>query len=214
MCFVCVYIYTSAHIPSHVPPGEKVCALLMHGDAAFAGQGVVYESLHLSDLPAFTTHGSIHIVLNNQIGFTTDPLYSRSTPHPTDVVKNGNAPILHVNADDVESVVRVFALAAEFRQRFRKDFVIDLVGYRRYSHLRTRTDNTLTYTSHMICTRIYLHSYAHIELIFLYLIDIPLSLSLSLPLPLPFRFRFPLSPILFPSLYPCYKARSQRDRPC
>jgi 2-oxoglutarate dehydrogenase E1 component len=104
----------------------------MHGDAAFAGQGVVYESLHLNDLPHYTTHGSIHIVVNNQIGFTTDPLFSRSTPHPTDVAKNINAPIVHVNADDVEAVVRTFELAAVFRQKFHEDFVIDLVGYRRF----------------------------------------------------------------------------------
>ena len=108
--------------------------MLMHGDAAFAGQGVVYESLHLNDLPSYTTHGSIHVVVNNQVGFTTDPLYSRSTPHPTDVAKNVNAPIFHVNADDIESVIRVFTFAAEFRQRFREDIVIDLVGYRRYGH--------------------------------------------------------------------------------
>uniref|UniRef100_A0A7S4UG30 2-oxoglutarate dehydrogenase, mitochondrial n=1 Tax=Paramoeba aestuarina TaxID=180227 RepID=A0A7S4UG30_9EUKA len=114
--------------------GKHVCALLMHGDAAFAGQGVVYESLHLNDLPKYTTRGSIHIVVNNQIGFTTDPRDARSTPHPTDVAKNVNAPIVHVNADDVEAVVHVFKMAAEFRQIFQEDFVIDLVGYRRHGH--------------------------------------------------------------------------------
>ena len=114
--------------------GTKALSVLMHGDAAFAGQGVVYESLHLNDLPKYTTKGSIHIVVNNQIGFTTDPLYSRSTPHPTDVAKNIHAPIVHVNADDIENVVRVFQVAAEFRQKFGEDFVIDLVGYRRHGH--------------------------------------------------------------------------------
>ena len=84
--------------------GEKTMAILIHGDAAFSGQGVVYESFHMNDLPSFTTHGTIHVVVNNQIGFTTDPRYSRSSPYCTDVAKVVGAPIFHVNGDDPEAV--------------------------------------------------------------------------------------------------------------
>nr|XP_039273817.1 2-oxoglutarate dehydrogenase, mitochondrial-like isoform X1 [Styela clava] len=114
--------------------GEKVMSILMHGDAAFAGQGVVYETFHLSDLPAYTTHGTIHVVVNNQIGFTTDPRHSRSSPYCTDVAMVVKAPIFHVNADDPEAVIYVCKIAAEWRMRYRKDVVIDLVCYRRFGH--------------------------------------------------------------------------------
>ncbi|XP_067671132.1 2-oxoglutarate dehydrogenase complex component E1-like [Haliotis asinina] len=114
--------------------GKKVMSMLLHGDAAYAGQGVVYETMHLSDLPAYTTHGTIHIVANNQIGFTTDPRVARSSPYCTDVARVVNAPIFHVNADDPEAVVYVCKVAAEWRQTFGKDCVIDLVGYRRFGH--------------------------------------------------------------------------------
>ncbi|CAG5119058.1 unnamed protein product, partial [Candidula unifasciata] len=114
--------------------GKKVMPMLLHGDAAFSGQGIVYETLHLSDLPAFTTHGTIHIVVNNQIGFTTDPRSSRSSPYCTDVARVVNAPIFHVNADDPEAVVYVCKVAAEWRATFGKDVVIDLVCYRRFGH--------------------------------------------------------------------------------
>uniref|UniRef100_H2ZNK4 2-oxoadipate dehydrogenase complex component E1 n=1 Tax=Ciona savignyi TaxID=51511 RepID=H2ZNK4_CIOSA len=114
--------------------GEKVMSILMHGDAAFSGQGVVYETFHLSDLPDYTTHGTIHVVVNNQIGFTTDPRHSRSSPYCTDVAMVVRAPIFHVNADDVEAVVHVCKVAAEWRMKFRKDVVIDLVCYRRNGH--------------------------------------------------------------------------------
>ncbi|CAF4844283.1 unnamed protein product, partial [Rotaria socialis] len=87
--------------------GDKAMSILLHGDAAFAGQGVVYETFHLSDLPAYTTHGTIHIICNNQIGFTTDPRMARSSPYCTDVARVVNAPIFHVNADDVDSVLHV-----------------------------------------------------------------------------------------------------------
>lgn len=103
-------------------------SILLHGDAAFAGQGVVYETFHLSDLPAYTTHGTVHIICNNQIGFTTDPRMARSSPYCTDVARVVNAPIFHVNADDVESVLHVAKVAAEWRCTFKKDVVIDLVG--------------------------------------------------------------------------------------
>lgn len=117
--------------------GKKVMSMLLHGDAAFAGQGVVYETMHLSDLPAYTTHGTIHIVANNQIGFTTDPRFSRSSPYCTDVAKVVNAPIFHVNSDDPESVMHVCKVAAEWRATFRKDVVIDIVCYRRNGHNET-----------------------------------------------------------------------------
>ncbi|XP_020713905.1 2-oxoglutarate dehydrogenase, mitochondrial isoform X2 [Ceratitis capitata] len=114
--------------------GKKVMSLLLHGDAAFCGQGVVYETMHLSDLPDYTTHGTIHVVVNNQIGFTTDPRFSRSSPYCTDVARVVNAPIFHVNADDPEAVVHVSRVAAEWRATFHKDVVIDLVSYRRNGH--------------------------------------------------------------------------------
>ncbi|KAL6487149.1 hypothetical protein MHYP_G00037750 [Metynnis hypsauchen] len=114
--------------------GKKVMSILMHGDAAFAGQGVVYETFHLSELPSYTTLGTIHVVVNNQIGFTTDPRMARSSPYPTDVARVVNAPIFHVNADDPEAVMYVCRVAAEWRSTFNKDVVIDLVCYRRFGH--------------------------------------------------------------------------------
>ncbi|XP_018575609.1 2-oxoglutarate dehydrogenase, mitochondrial isoform X3 [Anoplophora glabripennis] len=114
--------------------GKKVMSVLLHGDAAFAGQGVVFETMHLSELPDYTTHGTVHIVANNQIGFTTDPRFSRSSPYCTDVARVVNAPIFHVNADDPESVIHVCNIAAEWRSTFHKDVVIDLVCYRRNGH--------------------------------------------------------------------------------
>ncbi|XP_062541628.1 2-oxoglutarate dehydrogenase complex component E1-like isoform X2 [Armigeres subalbatus] len=114
--------------------GKKVMSILLHGDAAFSGQGVVYETMHLSDLPDYTTHGTIHIVVNNQIGFTTDPRHSRSSPYCTDVARVVNAPIFHVNSDDPEAVMHVCRVAAEWRATFHKDVIIDLVSYRRNGH--------------------------------------------------------------------------------
>merc|ERR1719225_335642 len=114
--------------------GKKAMSILLHGDAAFAGQGVVYETMHMSDLPDYTTRGTVHIVANNQIGFTTDPRYSRSSPYCTDVGRVVNAPIFHVNADDPEAVMLVSNIAAEFRATWHRDVVIDLVGYRRFGH--------------------------------------------------------------------------------
>nr|GMD57559.1 2-oxoglutarate dehydrogenase, mitochondrial-like [Ipomoea batatas] len=108
--------------------------VLIHGDGSFAGQGVVYETLHLSALPNYTTGGTIHIVVNNQVAFTTDPRSGRSSQYCTDVAKALNAPIFHVNGDDVEAVVHACELAAEWRQTFHSDVVVDIVCYRRYGH--------------------------------------------------------------------------------
>jgi 2-oxoglutarate dehydrogenase E1 component len=113
---------------------KAVLPLLLHGDAAFAGQGITAETLMISELPGYRVGGTIHIVVNNQIGFTTMPLYSRSGPYPTDVAKTLAAPIFHVNGDDPEAVVHVARIATEFRQKFGKDVVIDIVCYRRYGH--------------------------------------------------------------------------------
>ncbi|BBK34162.1 2-oxoglutarate dehydrogenase E1 component [Stella humosa] len=113
---------------------NQVVGLLMHGDAAFAGQGVVAETLMLSELRGYRTGGTINVVVNNQIGFTTAPAYARSGPYCTDVAKMVQAPIFHVNGDDPESVVHVARVAIEFRQRFKRDVVIDMVCYRRHGH--------------------------------------------------------------------------------
>lgn len=113
---------------------KQVMAILLHGDAAFAGQGVVAETMVLAELKGYRTGGTIHIVINNQIGFTTNPANARSGPHPTDLALAVQAPIFHVNGDDPESVVHVARIAIEFRQRFNKDFVVDMVCYRRHGH--------------------------------------------------------------------------------
>ncbi|XP_070070536.1 2-oxoglutarate dehydrogenase-like, mitochondrial isoform X2 [Drosophila takahashii] len=114
--------------------GSKVLPIIIHGDASFSGQGVVYESMHLSDLPNYTTYGTIHIVSNNQVGFTTDPRFSRSSRYCTDVAKVVMAPIFHVNADDPEACIQCSRIAADYRNEFKKDVVIDIVGYRRNGH--------------------------------------------------------------------------------
>ena len=115
----------------------RVLPLLMHGDAAFAGQGIVAETMHLSGLHGYRTGGTIHVVVNNQIGFTTLPEDARSSTYATDIAKMVHAPAFHVNGDDAEAVVYVAGLALEYRQRFRKDVVIDLVCYRRWGHNET-----------------------------------------------------------------------------
>jgi 2-oxoglutarate dehydrogenase E1 component len=118
------------------PPDQRISVLplLMHGDAAFAGQGVVAECFSLSDLKGYRTGGSLHFIVNNQIGFTTYPRYSRSSPYPSDVAKMIDAPIFHVNGDDPEAVVFAAKIAIEFRQKFHKPVVIDMFCYRRHGH--------------------------------------------------------------------------------
>ena len=118
------------------PPERRTSAmpLLIHGDAAFAGQGVVAECLGLSGLKGHRTGGSVHFIVNNQIGFTTSPHFSRSSPYPSDVAKMVEAPIFHVNGDDPEAVVFAAKVATEYRQRFHKPVVIDMFCYRRFGH--------------------------------------------------------------------------------
>ncbi|XP_050585584.1 2-oxoglutarate dehydrogenase, mitochondrial-like isoform X2 [Bombus affinis] len=114
--------------------GRKSMAILVHGDAAFSGQGIVYETMHLTNLPNYTTGGVLHLVINNQIGFTTDPRYSRSSVHCTDVARVVNAPIFHMHADDPDLVAYCSKVAAEYRTMFHNDVVLDIVGYRRFGH--------------------------------------------------------------------------------
>jgi 2-oxoglutarate dehydrogenase E1 component len=113
---------------------ERVIPLLIHGDAAFAGQGVVVETLNLSQLDGYTTGGTLHLVINNQIGFTTQPDASRSSTYATDIARTVDAPIFHVNGDDTDACLRVAQLAFDFRQQFKKDVVIDMICYRRHGH--------------------------------------------------------------------------------
>ena len=114
--------------------GKTVLPVLVHGDAAFAGQGIVYETFQMYGLEAYQCGGSLHVICNNQVGFTATPEQGRSTMYASDLGKAFNAPIFHVNADDPEAVCRVFELAVAWRQEFHTDVVIDLVGYRKYGH--------------------------------------------------------------------------------
>ena len=122
---------------------KKICPILLHGDASFSGQGIVPETLELSDLPDYTVGGSVHIVINNQIGFTTDPRSARTSYHCTNSAKGVGAPIFHVNGDDVEAVVVVCKLAMAFRQQFGRDVVVDIVCYRRHGH-NSQDDPSIT----------------------------------------------------------------------
>lgn len=113
---------------------SKVCPVLIHGDAAIAGQGVVYETIQMAALDGYKTGGTIHIVTNNQVGFTTNYLDGRSSTYCTDVAKTTLSPVFHVNADDVEAVVQAVEIAVAYRQEFKSDIFIDLLGYRKYGH--------------------------------------------------------------------------------
>jgi len=114
--------------------GDSVLPVLLHGDAAFAGQGIVAECFGFSGIPGYNTGGCLHFVINNQVGFTTSPQFGRSSPYPSDVAKIVQAPILHVNGDDPEAVTFACKLAIEYRQRFNRDIVIDMWCYRRFGH--------------------------------------------------------------------------------
>ncbi len=113
---------------------NKIAPILLHGDASIAGQGIVYEVLQMQDLNGYTTGGTIHLVVNNQIGFTTDYLDARSSTYCTDVAKTTLSPVFHVNGDDAEAVVYAVQMAMEFRNKFHKDVFIDILGYRKYGH--------------------------------------------------------------------------------
>lgn len=113
---------------------NAIVPILIHGDAAFSGQGVVYEQMGMMNLPNYTVGGTIHVIVNNQIGFTTVPSKGRSNVYSSDLAKAFDAPIFHVNADSMEDVHFVFKAAAAFRQKFNRDVVIDLIGYRKMGH--------------------------------------------------------------------------------
>jgi 2-oxoglutarate dehydrogenase E1 component len=113
---------------------ERGLALLIHGDAAFAGQGIIQETLNLSQLAGYGVGGTVHVVVNNQIGFTTDPQDGRSTTYATDVAKMLQVPIFHVNGEDPEAVAQVIRLGMDFRAIWNSDVVIDMYGYRRRGH--------------------------------------------------------------------------------
>jgi 2-oxoglutarate dehydrogenase E1 component len=116
---------------------KRAVPVLLHGDAAFPAQGVVAETLNLQSLPGYKTGGTIHVIQNNQVGFTTDPDEARSTPYAADMAKGFNVPIIHVNADDVEACVSAVRLAMAYRERWARDVVIDVIGYRRFGHNET-----------------------------------------------------------------------------
>jgi multifunctional 2-oxoglutarate metabolism enzyme len=133
---------------------ERVVPLLLHGDAAFPGQGVVAETLNLQTLEGYSTGGTVHIITDNQVGFTTDPGEGRSTPYAGDLAKGFNCPIIHVNADDVEACIAACRLAMAYRDRWARDVVIDVIGYRRYGH--NETDEP-AYTQPVMAAKIKAH---------------------------------------------------------
>ena len=128
--------------------------VLLHGDAAFAGQGIVMETLNLAGLKGYRTGGTIHIIINNQIGFTTSPEAGRSTIYSTDVARMTQLPIFHINGDDPEAAYRVLQIALDYRQEFNKDVVLDLIGFRRLGH--NETDEP-SYTQPLMYARVKAH---------------------------------------------------------
>lgn len=135
----CVNPLVTGKIKAHMhysndEDGSKSMPILIHGDAALAGQGILYESMQLAELEAYQTGGTLHVACNNQIGFTTDPSSSRSTRYCSDIGAAFQTPIFHVNADDPEAVCRAFRIATEYRMRFKADVIVDVIGYRRYGH--------------------------------------------------------------------------------
>src|SRR6185503_12933407 len=127
--------------------------ILIHGDAAFAGQGIVAETLNLQSLEGYSTGGTLHLITNNQVGFTTDPTESRSTRYSSDLAKGFDIPIVHVNADDPEAALSAVALALAYRAEFGHDFVVDIVGYRRFGH---NEQDEAAYTQPLMVERIQL----------------------------------------------------------
>jgi multifunctional 2-oxoglutarate metabolism enzyme len=142
----------SGPILHHNP--ERAVPLLLHGDAAFPGQGVVAETLNLQSLEGYATGGTIHLITDNQVGFTTSPGEGRSTPYASDMAKGFNVPIIHVNADDVEACIAAIRLAMAYRERWNRDMVIDLIGYRRYGHNET---DEAAYTQPTMAAQIKVH---------------------------------------------------------
>ncbi|MDO7907446.1 2-oxoglutarate dehydrogenase E1 component [Paenibacillus sp. JX-17] len=140
---------------------NKAATILMHGDAAFPGEGIVAETLNFKKLPGFQNGGTIHIIVNNRLGFTTDSSDSRSTHYASDLAKGYEIPIVHVNADDPEACIAAARMASEYRNKFKKDFLIDLIGYRRYGHNETddpETTQPLVYAKvkkHLTVSRLY-----------------------------------------------------------
>jgi 2-oxoglutarate decarboxylase len=147
-------VQTDRSAVQSAPDRSKAAAVLVHGDAAFAGQGVVAEVFNLQDLAGYTVGGTIHIIANNQIGFTTLPPQERSTRYASDPAKGFDVPIIHVNADDVEAVVAAARLCVAYRREFHRDAVIDLIGYRRFGH--NETDEP-AYTQPQLYARIARH---------------------------------------------------------
>src|SRR5207237_7622192 len=133
---------------------DRALPVLLHGDAAFAGQGIVMETLNLADLHGYRTGGTIHIIINNQIGFTTSPEASRSSIYSTDVAKMTQLPIFHINGDDPEAAFRTLRIALDFRQEFNKDVVLDVIGFRRLGH---NEGDEPSYTQPLMYARVKAH---------------------------------------------------------
>src|SRR3989441_12901480 len=133
---------------------SRVLPVLLHGDAAFAGQGIVMETLQLAQLRGYRTGGTIHIIINNQIGFTTSPEAGRSSIYSTDVARMTQLPIFHINGDDPEAAYRTMRLALAYRQEFNKDVVLDVVGFRKLAH--NETDEP-SYTQPLMYVRVKAH---------------------------------------------------------